>query len=77
MGPMQTEWARTLIHLEERSGKPSHERLKFIAKNFRYSPVAEPETRDRMAYTRTIGIIQEIFPMYELTLDGLDKAVST
>ena len=26
-------------------------------------------------YTRTIGIIREIFPMYELTLDGLEKAV--
>jgi uncharacterized protein with von Willebrand factor type A (vWA) domain len=28
-------------------------------------------------YTRTIQIIREIFPMFELTLDGLEKAVSS
>ena len=27
-------------------------------------------------YTRTIEHIREIFPMYELTLDGLEKAVT-
>jgi uncharacterized protein with von Willebrand factor type A (vWA) domain len=26
-------------------------------------------------YTNTIRIIQEIFPMFELTLEGLEKAV--
>ena len=28
------------------------------------------------AYTNTIIHIREIFPMFELTLDGLEKAVS-
>jgi hypothetical protein len=27
-------------------------------------------------YTRTIGLIQQIFPMFELTIDGLEQAVS-
>jgi hypothetical protein len=27
-------------------------------------------------YTRTIGAIREIFPMFELTLDGLEEAVA-
>ena len=28
------------------------------------------------SYTRTINQIREIFPMFELTLDGLEKAVT-
>jgi hypothetical protein len=27
-------------------------------------------------YTRTISVIGEIFPMFELTLDGLEEAVA-
>ena len=27
------------------------------------------------AHTHTIGMIREIFPMFELSLSGLDKAV--
>jgi hypothetical protein len=27
-------------------------------------------------YTHTINIIREIFPMFELTLDGLEEAVA-
>jgi uncharacterized protein with von Willebrand factor type A (vWA) domain len=31
---------------------------------------------DEWPYVRTIGQIREILPMFELTLDGLEKAVS-
>ena len=31
---------------------------------------------DQWPYTRTIMQIREIFPMFELTLDGLEKAVT-
>ena len=75
MAPYELMATDGSIHLEERSGKPSHERLKFIAKNFRYSVWLNPKLEMEWPYTRTIGIIREIFPMYELTLDGLDKAV--
>ena len=75
MAPYELMATDGSIHLEERSGKPSHERLKFIAKNFRYSAWLNPKLEMEWPYTRTIGIIREIFPMYELTLDGLDKAV--
>jgi hypothetical protein len=27
-------------------------------------------------YTRTIGEIRQIFPMFELTIDGLEEAVT-
>src|SRR5512136_1670849 len=75
MAPYELMATDGSIHLEERSGKPSHERLKFIAKTFRYAVWLNPKLEIEWPYTRTIAIIQEIFPMYELTLDGLDKAV--
>jgi len=31
---------------------------------------------DEWPYTRTISAIREIFPMYELTIDGLEQAVT-
>jgi uncharacterized protein len=64
------------IYVEKRSGKISIERLKFIARNFRHSAWLNPTPVERWKYTRTIGLISEIFPMFELTLDGLQKAVS-
>jgi uncharacterized protein with von Willebrand factor type A (vWA) domain len=35
-----------------------------------------PKLEEEWPYTRTIQIIREIFPMFELTLDGLEKAVA-
>jgi len=75
MAPYELMATDGSIHLEERSGKPSHERLKFISKTFRYAVWLNPKLEIEWPYTRTIGIIREILPMYELTLDGLDKAV--
>src|SRR5512136_2282859 len=75
MAPYELMATDGSIHLEERSGKPSYERLKFIAKTFRYAVWLNPKLEIEWPYTRTIGIIREILPMYELTLDGLDKAV--
>jgi uncharacterized protein with von Willebrand factor type A (vWA) domain len=34
-----------------------------------------PKMADEWPYTRTISMIHEIFPMFELTLDGLEGAV--
>ena len=34
-----------------------------------------PQPESTWEYTWTIGAIGKIFPMFELTLDGLDKAV--
>lgn len=64
------------IYVGERSGKPSYMRLEFIAKTFPHSVWINPVPPVEWAYTRTILHIQEIFPMFELTLDGLEKAVS-
>lgn len=64
------------IHLEERSNQPSFRRLQFIADTFPHSIWLNPKLEGEWPYTRTISMIREIFPMFELTLDGLEKAVS-
>ncbi len=75
MAPYELMATDGSIHLEERSGRPSIERLKFISKTFRYALWLNPKMEMEWPYTRTIQAIREIFPMFELTLDGLEKAV--
>jgi uncharacterized protein with von Willebrand factor type A (vWA) domain len=64
------------IYFEEYSGMPSYKRLEFIADTFPHSVWLNPKLEREWSYTRTIGIIREIFPMFELTLDGLERAVT-
>lgn len=75
MAPYELMATDGSIHIEERSGRPSYERLKFIAKTFPHSVWINPKLVEEWPYTRSILQIQEIFPMFELTLDGLEKAV--
>jgi uncharacterized protein with von Willebrand factor type A (vWA) domain len=76
MAPYELLASNGSIHLEERSGPPSIERLKLLADTFPHSVWLNPSEPREWGYSRTIGDIGEIFPMYELTLDGLDKAVA-
>lgn len=76
MAPYELMAVDGSIYLEERSGRPSYERLQFIAKTFRHSAWLNPKPESEWPYTRTINIIREIFPMFELTLDGLEKAIT-
>jgi len=63
------------IHLEERSTRPSIDRLRFIAKLFPHTAWLNPKPEREWPYTRTIGMIKDIIPMFELSLEGLEKAV--
>jgi hypothetical protein len=76
MAPYELMSTDGSIHLEERSGRPSYERLRFIAETFSFSLWLNPKMEAEWPYTRTIQAIQEIFPMFELTLDGLEEAVT-
>ena len=76
MAPYELMATDGSIHIEERSGRPSYDRLQFIAKTFPHSVWINPKLAEEWPYTRTIQPIREIFPMYELTLDGLEKAVT-
>ena len=64
------------IHIEERSGKPSYERLRFIADTFPYSIWLNPVMAVEWPFTSTIKTVREVFPMFELSIDGLEKAVN-
>jgi uncharacterized protein with von Willebrand factor type A (vWA) domain len=64
------------IHIAVRSGRPSIECLKFLAQTFKHCVWLNPSPRYQWDYTRTIGLIAQIFPMFELTIDGLEKAIA-
>ncbi len=64
------------IYAYQRSGLPSIERLKHLAKLFRHGVWLNPVPRYRWGHTRTIQMIRAIFPMFELSLQGLEEAVS-
>ena len=76
MAPYELMATDGSIHIEERTMKPSYERLRFIVETFPHSVWFNPKLSNEWPYTRTIGMIHEIFPMFELTIDGLENAVS-
>ena len=76
MAPYELMATDGSIHIEERSGLPSIDRLNLLAKLFRHCAWLNPTPSRLWSMTRTIGIIYSIFPMFELTLDGLDGAVT-
>jgi len=75
MAPYELMAADGSIYAMERSGKPSIERLKFLADTFDRVVWLNPIPKRNWRYTQTINVIKNIFPMYELSLDGLEKAV--
>lgn len=76
MAPYELMATDGSIHIEERTMKPSYERLRFIAETFPHSVWLNPKLPEEWPYTRTISMIREIFPMFELTIDGLERTVS-
>jgi uncharacterized protein with von Willebrand factor type A (vWA) domain len=76
MAPYELLTTDGSIYVGERSGKPSYLKLQLVAKTFSHSIWLNPVSTCEWPYTRTIVQIQEIFPMFELTLDGLEKAVT-
>jgi len=75
MAPYELMVADGSIHVEERSGQPSIERLRFIARTLPYSVWLNPKMARHWPYTHTIEAIRSIFPMFELSLSGLEQAV--
>ncbi len=73
MAPYELMATDGSIHIEERSGRPSLEKLRFLATTFRHAAWLNPISEMEWPYTRSINIIREIFPMFEITLDGLEK----
>jgi uncharacterized protein len=76
MAPYELMSVDGSIHIEERTAAPSYKRLQFISETFSHAVWLNPVMSREWAYTRTITMIREIFPMYELTIDGLEEAVT-
>jgi uncharacterized protein with von Willebrand factor type A (vWA) domain len=76
MAPFELMSQNGSIYYEERSGKPSLEQLRFIAKAFPHTIWLNPVPACDWKHTHTIGVIRQIFPMFELTINGLERAVA-
>jgi len=75
MAPYELVNANGAIYINQNNSKPSIEYLKILAKTFRHAVWLNPMTQDAWQHDWTIQNIRKIFPMFELTLDGLEKAV--
>ncbi len=76
MAPYELMATDGSIYISERSGKPSIEQLRFLAQTFSHCVWLNPVQAEMWPYTQTIQMIRQIFPMFELSIDGLEKAVS-
>jgi len=76
MAPYELMATEGSIYVGDRSSRASIERLHFLAKTFPHCAWLNPVSMARWGYTRTITLIQQIFPMFELSIDGLEKAVA-
>jgi len=76
MAPSELTAVNGSIRFGERSGIPGVERLRSIAQGFPHAIWINPIPARHWDYSRSITIIREILPMFELTLDGLEKAVA-
>lgn len=75
MAPYELMSTDGSIYAFERSGRPSIDQLKFLAGYFPRAIWLNPIPKSHWPYTHSINVIQSIFPMYELSLDGLEKSV--
>jgi uncharacterized protein with von Willebrand factor type A (vWA) domain len=75
MSPYELTHPNGAIYIDTKPSGASIERLRFLAKTFRHCAWLNPMHPREWEYTRTTEIIRQIFPMFELTLDGLEKAV--
>jgi len=75
MAPYELMHTNGSIYVEQKEHQASIDRLKFLARTFRHAVWLNPQGEDEWGYTWTVGVIRQVFPMFELSLDGLDKAV--
>ncbi len=76
MAPYELMAADGSIHLEERSGTRSIDCLQSLADTFAHSVWLNPIQTNMWQYTQTINTIRSVFPMFELSIDGLEKAIT-
>lgn len=75
MAPYELMATDGSIYAFERSGRSSVERLRFMAENFPHAIWLNPIPERYWSHTHTINVIRNIFPMFELSLEGLEQGV--
>ena len=75
MAPYELADPRGAIYVGQRASRPSTDYLQLLARTFRHSAWLNPQSQENWYYSWTIKNIGGIFPMFELSLDGLEKAV--
>ena len=75
MAPYELMHPNGAIYVDAKPSGTSIERLRFIAGTFPHSVWLNPMPPDEWYYSTTVKAIRQVFTMYELTLDGLEKAV--
>ena len=75
MAPYELIHTNGAIYIDQVEVGTGLERLKYLAHIFRHSAWLNPQPEQDWRHTFTVGMIRQVFPMFELTLDGLEKAV--
>jgi hypothetical protein len=75
MAPYELFDRNGAIYTNQNYLQPSIDYLTILAKTFRHAVWLNPLAQGEWHHTWTIQNIRKIFPMFELTLDGLEKAV--
>jgi len=75
MAPYELMHINGAIYVDQQPTGASIDRMKFLARTFRHAVWLNPVPQDEWETTWTIGIVRQVFPMFELTLDGLEKSI--
>jgi len=78
MAPYELQGPDGSIYYYERQSRSGLRWLQYLADCFPHSVWLNPKREERWEYTEgaeTIARIREVFPMYDLTLEGLEQAV--
>ncbi len=76
MAPSELIAPNGIIYYNETQSGPAIESLDFLVKTFPRAVWLNPKLKEEWPFTRTIDLISKIFPMFELTLDGLESAIA-
>jgi len=76
MAPYELMASDGSLYIGVRSGQPSIQQLRFLAQAFPRSAWLNPIPERGWDYAQTIAAIGEVFPMFELSLDGLEMMVA-
>jgi hypothetical protein len=75
MAPYELLDPNGAIYINQNYSLPSIEYLKILTKTFRHNVWLNPVEKSSWQHTWTIQNIRKLFPMFELSIDGLEKAV--